>query len=85
MPARILVLLVLAVPAALLGYNVAVMILSALQLPAGIYDIAILFLPLLAGGLCSIPFIAPFFDYKAKQALANRPTPDGDPTRDPPG
>jgi hypothetical protein len=83
MPVRILVLLVLAVPAALLGYNVAVMILSGLPLPAGIRNLAILFLPLFVGGLCALPFIAPFFDYKAKEALANRPPADGDPTRDP--
>ena len=79
MPARILILLVLAVPAALIGYNVAVVLLSGLPLPAGIRDLAVLFLPLLAGGLCAMPFIAPFFDYKAKEALANRPTTDGDP------
>ena len=85
MPVRILVLLVLAIPAALLGYNVAVMLLSGLPLPAGVRDLAVLFLPLLAGGLCAMPFIAPFFDYKAKEALANRPTTDADPPRDPRG
>ena len=84
MPVRILVLLVLSVPAALLGYNVAVMVLSGLPLPDGIRELAIIFLPLLAGGLCAVPFIAPFFDYKAKEALANRPSADADPPRDPP-
>ncbi len=83
MPVRIVVLLVLAVPAALIGYNVAVLVLSALPLPAGIGDLALLFLPLLAGGLCAMPFIVPFVDYKAKQALANRPPADPDAPGDP--
>jgi hypothetical protein len=78
MPIRILVLLVIAVPAAVLGYNLAVALLSGLGLPAGIRDLAILFLPLFVGGLFALPFIAPFFDYKAKQALANRPPRDPD-------
>jgi len=85
MPVRIVVLLVLAVPAALIGYNAAVLVLSALPLPAGIRDLALLFLPLLAGGLCALPFIAPFFDHKAKEALANRPSADPDAPRDPRG
>jgi hypothetical protein len=83
MPLRIIVLLVIAVPAAVLGYNLAVAVLTGLQLPAGIRDLALLFLPLFVGGLFALPFIAPFFDYKAKEALANRPSADPDRTADP--
>ena len=72
-------LLVLAVPAAVIGYTVAAALLAELPLPAGIRDIALLFLPLLAGGLCALPFLAPFVDHKAKQALAERPPRDGRP------
>jgi hypothetical protein len=77
MPVRILVLLVLAVPAAVLGYTAAAAVLGSLPIPGGVRDLALLFLPLLAGGLCALPFIAPFFDYKAKQALAERPGREG--------
>jgi len=39
--------------------------------------------PLFVAGLCAIPLIIPFIDYKAKQALADRPsTADSDTPRD---
>ena len=78
MPARILVLLVLAVPVAIAGYWIATQLVAALPLPDGLRGLALLFLPLLAAGLCALPLIAPAFDHLAKQALANRP-PDGTP------
>jgi hypothetical protein len=68
------VLLVLAIPAALVGFAVATQLLSSIDLPEGIRGLLLLFLPLLVAGLCALPFLIPFVDYKAKQALADRPS-----------
>lgn len=80
-PLRI-VLLVLALPAAAVGYTLAASFLSGLPIPAGARDLAVLFLPLLVGGLCAVPFLIPFFDHLATQALADRPGGPGAPPRD---
>ena len=63
-------LLVLALPAGLLGYTLAVQVLAGLPLPAQAQDVILLFVPLLIGGLCMLPFIVPFFDGMAKRDLA---------------
>jgi hypothetical protein len=71
-PVRYL-LLVLAIPVAIAAYLITAQVLSGLALPSGLGDLLVIFLPLFVAGLCSIPFIAPFFDLKARQALADRP------------
>ena len=65
------VLLVLALPAGVIGYAVGAWLVSGLSLPAGMHDIVVLFVPLLIAGLCMMPFIIPFIDRKAKQDLAD--------------
>ena len=64
------VLLVLSLPAGVVGYAVGARIVSGLSLPSGIGDLVILFVPLLIAGLCMMPFIIPFIDRKAKHDLA---------------
>jgi len=78
MPLRRVILLVLALPAAVLGYLVAGSLLAILPLPDDVRTIVLLFVPLLAAGLCATPFIAPAFDHLATRALAERPPPDAD-------
>ena len=84
-PIRILVMLVLAAPAALIGYTVTAQVLSGMDLPGGVGGILIIFLPLFVGGVCAIPFLAPFVDFKAKQALANAPSRKSDDSGSGPG
>jgi predicted lipid-binding transport protein (Tim44 family) len=67
------VLLVLAIPAALAAYLVTGTVLANLGLAGALGGLVVIFLPLLAAGLVSIPLIAPFIDAKAKQALADAP------------
>ena len=68
------VLLVLAIPAALGAYLLTGQVLAGMALPASIGSLAVIFLPLFVAGLVAIPFIAPFIDAKAKEALANAPS-----------
>ena len=63
------ILLVLSLPAGALGYALGARLVSAV-LPGQADGILMLFLPLLIGGLCMLPFLVPFFDRKAKQDLA---------------
>ena len=74
MPVIRVLLLAIAIPAAVIGYTLTGQVLSALPLPEAIRGLVLGFLPLLAGGLCAVPFLVPFVDYKAKQALAARPS-----------
>jgi hypothetical protein len=74
MPPKRHVLLVIAVPVAVLAYGATAGLLGMLDLPDGLRGLVLLFVPLLVGGLCAIPFIAPTFDHLAKQALADRPS-----------
>jgi flagellar biosynthesis protein FliQ len=64
------ILLILALPAGAVGYAIGVGLMSLVTLPASIQDLALLFVPLLIGGLCMLPFLIPFVDRKAKQDLA---------------
>jgi len=64
------ILLVLALPAGAVGYAIGGWLMSMVALPASLQDLALLFVPLLIGGLCMLPFLIPFFDRKAKQDLA---------------
>jgi len=63
-------LLVLSLPAGVVGYLIGGWLVSALPLPSGIVGIAQLFIPLFIGGLCMAPFVAPAFDRMAKRDLA---------------
>ena len=64
------ILAILSLPAAAIGYAVSAAILSALKLPAGIAELALIFVPLFVAGLCMVPFIAPLVDQMAKRDLA---------------
>jgi flagellar biosynthesis protein FliQ len=64
------ILLVLSFPAGILGYTLGARVVAALALPDQVQEIAVLFVPLLIAGLFMLPFLAPFFDRKAKQDLA---------------
>ena len=65
-----MILAVLSLPAAVIGYTVTAAVLSALKLPAGIAELALIFVPLFVAGLCMVPFIAPLVDQMAKRDLA---------------
>ena len=67
-------LLALAIPAAVVAYTLAAEVLSAMSLPETARGLILGFVPLLVAGLCAVPFLVPFVDYKAKQALAARPS-----------
>ena len=69
MKAAPIVLVVLALIAAVVGYAVAVAVLSALPLPKGLADLVILVVPVFIAGLCMVPFVAPLFDRMAKRDL----------------
>jgi hypothetical protein len=62
-------LAILSLPAAAIGYFVSRAILSSLPLPSGLADLVIAFVPLLIAGLCMVPFIAPLLDRQAKRDL----------------
>jgi hypothetical protein len=62
-------LLVLSLPAGMLGYAVGSAAMTALM-PGQAQSVLMLFVPLLVAGLFMLPFLVPFFDRKAKQDLA---------------
>jgi hypothetical protein len=64
------VMLVLSVPAGIVGFVVGSRIVAALSMPADISGIVELLGPLLLGGLFMLPFVVPFFDRMAKRDLA---------------
>jgi len=73
------VLLVLAMPAGAVGYLVSGGILAGLGLQQVAGGLLVMFLPLLVGGLCMVPFLIPFFDRMAKRDLAaHRASQDAD-------
>ena len=63
-------LLVLSLPAGVVGYLIGGWLVAALPLPTGLVGIAQLFIPLFVAGLCMVPFLAPAFDRMAKRDLA---------------
>jgi hypothetical protein len=77
------ILLVLSLPAGMLGWAVGTAIMTAV-LPGMAQSILMLFVPLLVAGLFMMPFLVPFFDRKAKADLAayrsreGRPVDGGD-------
>ena len=83
MPIGRVVLLVLAFPVGLAAYLVTGTLLTNAGIASGLGGLLLVFLPLFVAGLCAIPLIIPFIDYKAKQALAGRPSSaDSDTPRD---
>ncbi len=74
MPIGRVILLVLAFPVGLAAYLVTGQLLTAAGLAGVAGGLLLVFLPLLVAGLCAIPLLIPFVDYKAKQALAGRPS-----------
>ena len=63
------ILLVLSLPAGLLGYALGVFLVETLA-PSLADGIVVLFVALFVAGLCMVPFVIPFIDRKAKQDLA---------------
>lgn len=63
------ILAILSLPAAAIGYFVSRALLSSLPLPSGLADLVLAFVPLLIAGLCMVPFIAPLLDRQAKRDL----------------
>ena len=64
------ILLLLSVPAGVVGYAIGVAVMTALPLPEDAQGLLVLFVPLFVAGLVMLPFLVPFFDRKAKQDLA---------------
>jgi hypothetical protein len=64
------VLLILALPAGVVGYLIAVRVIEGLSLPAGLEEPLSLTVPLFVAGLCMLPFVAPTFDRMARRDLA---------------
>jgi hypothetical protein len=72
------ILLILSLPAGVVGYTIGAALMAAVSIPEPAGGILELFVPLFIGGLCMVPFLVPFFDAMAKRDLANRPR-DGGP------
>ena len=64
------ILLLLALPAGLLGHALGSQVIAALPLSGPVQGILALFVPLFIAGLFMLPFVAPYFDRKARQDLA---------------
>ena len=64
------ILLVLSAPAGILGYSLGAWLVSSLSVSQDVHGLLFLFVPLFLAGLCMLPFLIPFFDRKAKAALA---------------
>lgn len=78
-----IVLLVLALPVGLAAYLVSGQLLIAAGLGSVLGGLVVAFVPLFVAGVVAIPFVAPFIDQKAKQALADAPSRRGEsPGRD---
>jgi len=67
--ARPIVLVILSLAAAVVGYAAAVAVLTALSLPKGLSDLLMIFVPLFIAGLCMVPFLVPLLDRMAKRDL----------------
>jgi len=63
------ILLVLSLPAGIVGYAIGATLVSAVM-PGQTTGLVGAFVALLVAGLCMIPFLVPFLDRKAKQDLA---------------
>jgi hypothetical protein len=64
-----IVLGILSLPAAAIGYAVTFAILSGLPLPEELANLLLIFVPLLVAGLCMVPFLVPLLDRMAKRDL----------------
>jgi hypothetical protein len=80
-------MLVLSLPAGILGFAVGSRVVAALPVPPELRGIVELFVPVLVGGLFMLPFVVPFFDRMAKRDLAahRREVEAEAPRADPPG
>jgi hypothetical protein len=79
------ILLVLSAPAGIIGYSLGAWLVSSLSVSQDVHGLLFLFVPLFIAGLFMLPFLIPFFDGKAKAALAEHarsqeaiPTESGD-------
>jgi hypothetical protein len=63
-------MLVLAVPAGILGFAIGTRVVAALPVPPELRGIVELVVPVFVGGLFMLPFVVPFFDRMAKRDLA---------------
>ena len=69
-------LAILALPAGLVGYLVAGIVITNAGLQGSVGGLLFVFVPLFVAGLCMIPFIAPILDEMAKRDLAAAPPRD---------
>jgi hypothetical protein len=65
-----MILAILSLPAAAIGFAVSTAVLSSMSLPEGLAQPLMLFVPILVAGLCMVPFVAPALDQMAKRDLA---------------
>ena len=81
------ILLVLAFPVGAVVYIVTGRVLESLALPDGAKEFIVLMAPLFVAGLVMLPLLIPYFDKKAKEALAEhaRSQAATTPPPDPPG
>ncbi len=62
--------LLLAIPAAILGYAAGLWLISILPISADLQETLAIVAPLFVAGLFMLPFVIPFFDRMAKRDLA---------------
>lgn len=70
MPSTPTILLIVSIPAGILGYILGVRLIAALPLAPSVQQVLAMIVPLFIAGLCMLPFIIPFFDRMAKRDLA---------------
>ena len=71
------IMLILSAPAGILGYSLGVWLVSSLSVSEDVHGLLFLFVPLFLAGLFMLPFLIPFFDRKAKAALAEHARSEG--------
>ena len=64
------ILLILSFPAGAVAYVATQRVLEGMTLPGGAEGFLVLIVPLFVAGLVMLPFLIPYFDRKAKEALA---------------
>ncbi len=66
---RPMILAILSLPAAVIGYAVASRSCRPCGLPKGLAELVLIFVPLFIAGLCMVPFLTPLVDRMAKRDL----------------